>query len=58
MATVLAATLLGSAWLLGTEVGPAALGLHLTTWLGVGGLLLAGSGWFWLALGFLRSGRF
>ena len=58
LATVLAATLLGSAWLLGTEVGPAVLGLRATTWLGVGGLLLAGSAWFWLVLGFLRSGRF
>jgi ubiquinone biosynthesis protein len=58
LATVLAGTLVGSAWLLASEVGPVVLGLHATTWLGVGGLLLAGSGWFWLVLGFLRSGRF
>jgi ubiquinone biosynthesis protein len=58
LATVVAATLLGSAWLLGVEVGPRVLGLALTSWLGLGGLLLAGGGWSLLVLGFLRSGRF
>ncbi|MEB2343564.1 MAG: AarF/ABC1/UbiB kinase family protein [Deltaproteobacteria bacterium] len=58
LATVVAATLLGSAWLLTSEVGPRVLGLALTSWLGVAGLLLAGGGWSLLVLGFLRSGRF
>jgi ubiquinone biosynthesis protein len=58
MAMVLAATLLGSAWLLTSEVGPRVLGFPLTGWLGVAGLLLAGGGWSLLVLGFLRSGRF
>jgi ubiquinone biosynthesis protein len=58
LATVLAATLIGSAWLLTAEVGPRVLGLALTSWLGIGGLLLAAGGWSLLVLGFLRSGRF
>jgi ubiquinone biosynthesis protein len=58
MAMVLAATLVGSAWLLASEVGPRAWGLSLTGWLGLAGLLSAGSGWLLLVLGFLRSGRF
>ena len=58
LALVLGATLVGSALLLGGEAGPVALGLHLGTWLGLGGLGLAGSGWLLLAFGFLRSGRF
>lgn len=58
LAIVVAATLLGSAALLPTEVGPRVLGLALTTWLGIGGLLLAAGGWSLLVLGFLRSGRF
>jgi len=58
LATVVAATLLGSAWLLGAEVGPRVLGLALTSWLGLAGLLLAAGGWSLLVLGFLRSGRF
>ncbi|HEY8492972.1 MAG TPA: AarF/ABC1/UbiB kinase family protein [Myxococcota bacterium] len=58
LATVLAATLLGSAWLLASEAGPVALGLPLTGWLGLAGLLAAGGGWLLLVLGFLRSGRF
>jgi len=58
MAMVLAATLLGSAWLLASEVGPRVQGLSLTGWLGLAGLLTAGGGWLLLVLGFLRSGRF
>ena len=58
MAMVLAATLLGSAWLLTSEVGPRVLGLTLTGWLGLAGLLLTAGGWSLLVLGFLRSGRF
>jgi len=58
LALVLAATLVGSALLLGGEAGPTVLGLRLGTWLGLGGLGLAGSGWLLLAFGFLRSGRF
>jgi ubiquinone biosynthesis protein len=58
LAVVLGATVLGSAWLLAHEAGPSLLGLHLSGWLGIGGLLLAGSAWLWLVLGFLRSGRF
>jgi len=58
LAMVLAATLLGSAWLLTSEVGPRVYGLSLTSWLGLAGLLTAGGGWGLLVLGFLRSGRF
>jgi ubiquinone biosynthesis protein len=58
LALVLAATLVGSVMLLGGAAGPVVLGLPLGTWLGLGGLGLAGSGWLLLAFGFLRSGRF
>ena len=58
LALVLAATLLASAWLLTRPLGPPVLGLPPTTWLGIGGLLLAAGGWSLLVLGFLRSGRF
>lgn len=58
LAIVVAATLIGSAWLLTAEIGPRVLGLTLTGWLGLVGLLTAGGGWLLLVLGFLRSGRF
>jgi len=58
LAMVVAATLLGSAWLLASEIGPRVWGLSLTGWLGLAGLLTAGGGWSLLVLGFLRSGRF
>jgi len=58
LALLVGATTLGSAWLLASGVGPALGPLPITAWLGIAGLLLAGSGFWILAYGVLRSGRF
>jgi hypothetical protein len=54
----LCATTLASAWLIASGTGPALGPLPITAWLGVVGLMLAGSGFWVLAYGVLRSGRF
>ncbi len=58
LALLIGATTLGSAWLLASGTGPALGPLPITAWLGIAGLLLAGSGFWILAYGVLRSGRF
>jgi ubiquinone biosynthesis protein len=58
LALLVGATTLGSAWLLASGTGPALGPLPITAWLGIAGLLLAGSGFWILAYGVLRSGRF
>jgi len=58
LALLIAATTLGSALLLASGTGPLLGPLPVTSWLGVAGLLLAGSGFWVLAYGVLRSGRF
>jgi ubiquinone biosynthesis protein len=58
LALLVAATTLGSAWLLASGSGPSLGPLPLTAWLGLAGLLFAGSGFWLLAYGVLRSGRF
>lgn len=58
LAIVVAALLMGSAWLLTASGGPVMAGVPAAWVLGAGGLLLAGGGWLFVAWGFLRSGRF
>jgi ubiquinone biosynthesis protein len=58
LALLIGATTLGSAWLLASGTGPLVGPLPITAWLGLAGLMLAGSGFWILAYGVLRSGRF
>lgn len=58
LALLVGATTLGSAWLIASGTGPPLGPLPATAWLGLVGLMLAGSGFWVLAYGVLRSGRF
>jgi ubiquinone biosynthesis protein len=58
LALLVGATTLASAWLIASGTGPALGPLPFTAWIGVVGLMLAGSGFWVLAYGVLRSGRF
>ena len=58
LALLVAATTLGSAILIASGTGPLLGPLRVTAWLGIAGLALAGSGFWVLAYGVLRSGRF
>jgi ubiquinone biosynthesis protein len=58
LALLVGAATLGSAWLIASGTGPLLGPLPATAWLGIAGLLLAGSGFWLLAYGVLRSGRF
>jgi ubiquinone biosynthesis protein len=58
LALLVAATTLGSAILVASGTGPLLGPLPVTAWLGIAGLGLAGSGFWVLAYGVLRSGRF
>jgi ubiquinone biosynthesis protein len=58
LALLVGSATLGSAWLLASGAGPALGPLPITAWLGLAGLGLAGSGFWILAYGVLRSGRF
>ncbi len=58
LALLVAATTLGSAILVASGTGPLVGPLPVTAWLGLAGLGLAGSGFWLLAYGVLRSGRF
>jgi ubiquinone biosynthesis protein len=58
LALLVGATALGSAILIASGAGPMLGPLSVAAWLGVGGLLLAGSGFWLFAYGVLRSGRF
>ena len=58
LALLVAATTLGSAILIASGTGPLLGPLRVTAWLGIAGLVLAGSGFWVLAYGVLRSGRF
>jgi hypothetical protein len=55
---LVAATTLGSAILIASGTGALLGPLRVTAWLGIAGLVLAGSGFWVLAYGVLRSGRF
>lgn len=58
LAMLVAATTLGSSILIASNAGAMLGPLPITAWLGIAGLLLAGSGFWLLAYGVLRSGRF
>lgn len=58
LAMLVAATTLGSSILIASNAGAMLGPLPVTAWLGIAGLLLAGSGFWLLAYGVLRSGRF
>jgi ubiquinone biosynthesis protein len=58
LALLVGATTLGSAILIASGTGPLLGPLPVTAWLGIAGLLVAGSGFWLLAYGVLRSGRF
>ena len=58
LALLVAATTLGSAILIASGTGALLGPLRVTAWLGIAGLALAGSGFWVLAYGVLRSGRF
>jgi ubiquinone biosynthesis protein len=58
LALLVAATTLGSSILLASSGGAMLGPLPVTAWLGITGLVLAGSGFWLLAYGVLRSGRF
>ena len=58
LALLVAATTLGSSILLASGSGALLGPLPVTAWLGIAGLVLAASGFWLLAYGVLRSGRF
>ncbi len=58
LSLMVSALIVGSAVLLAAGGGPTILGIPTNPLLGVLGLLTAGSGYLWIAWGFLRSGRF
>jgi ubiquinone biosynthesis protein len=58
LALLVAATTLASSILVASNAGAMLGPLPITAWLGIAGLLLAGSGFWLLAYGVLRSGRF
>jgi len=58
LAVLVGATTLASSLLIASGTGALLGPLPITAWLGVAGLTLAGSGFWLLAYGVLRSGRF